>query len=232
MGRSKHKAYAYLLLPRHGRLFDTARRRIAAIRRYASLGAGFKLALRDLEIRGAGNLLGAEQSGHIAAVGFDLYCQLLRRTVARLKGETAAAGHRRRGCGSTSSTSRRARTASDRAAVLPADYIEDENDRLAFYRRIASCATSREVRALRAEMRDRFGAVPPAADRLLKIARARVLADRAGVQSVENRGDRLVLLRDGDPVAPGGRLPRLGGGDATSRLDAVLRALARAARER
>ena len=87
MGRYKHQAYAYLLLPRHAGLLTDARKRISAIKQYSTLGSGFKIAMRDLEIRGAGNLLGAEQSGHITAVGFDLYCQLLKQSVAALKGE-------------------------------------------------------------------------------------------------------------------------------------------------
>jgi transcription-repair coupling factor (superfamily II helicase) len=88
VGRYKHQAYAYLLVPRHARLLTEARKRISAIKQYSSLGSGFKIAMRDLEIRGAGNLLGAQQSGHITAVGFDLYCQLLKESVASLKGET------------------------------------------------------------------------------------------------------------------------------------------------
>jgi transcription-repair coupling factor (superfamily II helicase) len=87
VGRYKHQAYAYILLPRHIHLVETARKRIAAIRQYSSLGSGFRIAMRDLEIRGAGNILGAEQSGHITAIGFDLYCQLLRETIAKLKGK-------------------------------------------------------------------------------------------------------------------------------------------------
>jgi transcription-repair coupling factor (superfamily II helicase) len=87
VGRYKHQAYAYLMLPRHGHLFDTARKRISAIRQYSSLGSGLKIAMRDLEIRGAGNILGRQQSGHITAVGFELYCQLLRESIARLKGQ-------------------------------------------------------------------------------------------------------------------------------------------------
>ena len=88
MGRYKHQAYAYLLLPRHANLLSDARKRIGAIKQYSSLGSGFKIAMRDLEIRGAGNLLGPEQSGHITAVGFDLYCQLLKQSVSALRGET------------------------------------------------------------------------------------------------------------------------------------------------
>src|SRR5207244_12532331 len=87
MGRWKHKGYTYLLIPRHAALVTDARKRITAIQQYSKLGSGFKIAMRDLEIRGAGNILGAEQSGHITAVGFDLYCQLLHETIARLKGQ-------------------------------------------------------------------------------------------------------------------------------------------------
>src|SRR5207248_4662681 len=87
VGRYKHQAYAYLLLPRHAGLLADARKRISAIKQYSTLGSGFKIAMRDLEIRGAGNLLGPEQSGHIVAVGFELYCQLLKQSVSALKGE-------------------------------------------------------------------------------------------------------------------------------------------------
>ena len=226
VGRYKHRAYAYLLLPRHGRLFDTARRRIEALRRHSGLGAGFQLALRDLETRGAGNLLGAEQSGHIAAVGFELYCQLLRRTVAALKGEPlpplidvtvrldflAPAADE---AGAASPT------------ALPADYIEDENLRLQAYRRIASIATEAEARAVREDLRDRFGPPPPAVERLLRIARIRVRAAALGAQSVETQEDRLVVTKNGGPIMPGGRYPRLKPGDPLRRLDEILRILAR-----
>ena len=94
VGRFKHQAYAYLLLHRHARVLDLARQRLTAIRTHNQLGAGFRIAMRDLELRGAGNLLGAEQSGHIVGVGFELYCQLLRQSVARLKGERTAASIR------------------------------------------------------------------------------------------------------------------------------------------
>ena len=94
VGRFKHQAYAYLLLHRHTRLLDVARQRLTALRQHNQLGAGFRIAMRDLELRGAGNLLGAEQSGHIVGVGFELYCQLLRQSVARLKGEKTAAAIR------------------------------------------------------------------------------------------------------------------------------------------
>src|SRR4051812_42105286 len=94
VGRFKHQAYAYLLLHRHTKLLDVARQRLTAMRQHNQLGAGFRIAMRDLELRGAGNLLGSEQSGHIVGVGFELYCQLLRQSVARLKGEKTAAAIR------------------------------------------------------------------------------------------------------------------------------------------
>ena len=192
VGRSRHQAYAYLLLPRHGALFNAARRRISAIRRHTSLGAGFKLALRDLEIRGAGNVLGAAQSGHIAAVGFDLYCQLLNRTIARLKGAperplidvqlhldfldlTPDPAHEAQ------------------AAVIPRNYVEDESQRIGLYRKLAGVAYASEVRDLQAEFRDRYGPLPAPVRRLLACARIRLLAAALGVKSVATDGNRLLL---------------------------------------
>lgn len=226
VGRYKHRAYAYLLLPRHGRLFDTARRRIEALRRHSGLGAGFQLALRDLETRGAGNLLGAEQSGHIAAVGFELYCQLLRRTVAALKGEPLPPL-----IDVTVRLDFLAPAAAEAGAApplaLPADYIEDENLRLQAYRRIASIVTEAEARAVREDLRDRFGPPPPAVERLLRVARIRVRAAAIGAQSVETQEDRLIVTKNGEPILPGGRYPRLKPGDPLRRLDEILRILAR-----
>ena len=225
VGRYKHRAYAYLLLPRHGRLFDTARRRIEAIRRHAGLGAGFQLAMRDLETRGAGNLLGAEQSGHIAAVGFELYCQLLRRTIAALKGEPVppliAVQVRLDFLAAAPGAS-----AFAAPAGLPIEYIEDENLRLQTYRRIAAIATEAEARAVREDLRDRFGPPPAAVERLLRVARIRVRAAALGAQSVETEGDKLIVTKDGEPIMPGGRYPRLKTADPMRRLDEILRWLA------
>ena len=197
VGRSKNQAYAYLLLPRHGALFSVARQRISAIKRHTSLGAGFKLALRDLEIRGAGNVLGAAQSGHIAAVGFDLYCQLLNRTVARLKGEAErpiieAQLH----LDFLDLTPDPERT--ENAAVIPREYVEDESQRIGMYRKAAGVAFEGEVDALEEEFRDRFGPVPAPVRRLLAIARLRILAAGLGLKSVATDGDRLVLGKGRD----------------------------------
>src|SRR5208282_4080838 len=150
VGRYKHQAYAYILLPRHMQLVQSARKRISAIKQYSSLGSGFKIAMRDLEIRGAGNILGQEQSGHITAIGFDLYCQLLRESVARLK------GHRvKRRAQVTLKIDFLMGSSGESLAKIPANYINDSRLRIGAYRRIASTAELTDVELLRAELRDR-----------------------------------------------------------------------------
>ena len=209
VGRGRVQAYAYLLLPRHGGLFGAARERIQAIRRTASLGAGYKLALRDLEIRGAGNVLGHAQSGHIAAVGFDLYCQLLDRTIARLKGQApppVVDVQTRFEFLDLSPDPADAAT----SAAIPRDYIEDENLRIGIYRKLASIATEPGAAALADEIRDRFGPLPAPVRRLLAIARIRVLASALGVRTVATDGDRLLLTLPGKRfLMPNGRHVRL-----------------------
>ncbi len=231
VGRFKQRAHAYLLLPRHGRLFDSARRRIEAIRRHSGLGAGFQLALRDLETRGAGNLLGAEQSGHIAAVGFELYCQLLRRAVAALQGRPLPPLIRTRVHLDfvTSGLPTAAAEEGLAPAGLPVRYMEDENLRLQTYRRIASIATEAEARAVREDLRDRFGLPPPETERLLQIARIRVRAAALGADAVETEEDRLIVRVQDEPWMPGGRYPRLQKTDPDERLDEILRWLRRMA---
>ena len=225
VGRSKQQAYAYLLLPRHGALFATARRRIQAIKRHTSLGAGFKLALRDLEIRGAGNVLGAAQSGHIAAVGFDLYCQLLNRTIARLKGEAErpiieVQTH----LDFLDLTPDPEREAD--AAVIPRAYVEDESQRIGLYRKIAGVSFEEEVDALAAEFRDRFGPLPAPVKRLLVLARLRILAAGLGLKSLATDGDRLLLGKGRDEfLMVNGRHVRLHKHGADERLAEIERRL-------
>jgi len=214
VGRSSRQAYAYLLLPTHGHVLDGSRRRLAAIVEHAELGAGFRLALRDLEIRGAGNLLGAEQSGHITAVGFDLYCQLLRRTIARLGPKGSAppepeapvvAVDVRLDFIDLSAAS--ADTA--RAVLLPTDFVEDERLRIGVYRQIASAASLAEIDALRGEFRDRFGPLPPPLQRLLQVAALRVRAAEKRLAVVEVTGGQIRLYRNGEPLQLRSRFPRL-----------------------
>ncbi len=230
VGRYKRKAYAYFLLPRHGRLLDDARRRLSAIRRYSQPGAGFRLAMRDLEIRGAGNLLGAQQSGHIAAVGFDLYCQLLKRTVAALKGEKLPAII---DCELKLDFIDLSPDAPDdeRAAVLPAKFVEDETMRIRAYREIASASSLEELDAVRRDLADRYGRLPVAVERLIALARLRVAASIRGIRKIEVEDDRAVLSFGRDRYfMPGGRFPRLRGATASAKLEELMK-LVRAARK-
>jgi len=180
VGRERQQAYAYLLVPADGRVDEPAQRRLRALQELTELGSGFKLALRDLEIRGAGNLLGAQQHGHIAAVGFDLYSKLLAEAVRELKGEPAAAH-----------VDPVISVGAD--GYLPDDYVPEVNQRLALYKRLAGAATDADVEELRAELLDRFGASPEPAERLLDIVRIRVAARALGLEKVE-AGDGRALL--------------------------------------
>jgi transcription-repair coupling factor (superfamily II helicase) len=211
-------------------LIDTARKRLAAIRRYTQLGAGFKLALRDLEIRGSGNILGAEQSGYIAAIGFDLYCQLLREAVARLKQQPlpqrpttqvdidfVAYGHApKRGLVS---------------ACIPREYLREETLRVELYRRISELHELAAADDLLAELRDRFGEPPPEVLNLLTIARIRIRAMQAKVHAITVREDRVMLESGTGYLKDGQRLmPRLGKSTGAARLAELLAIVERFAR--
>src|SRR6201987_6218430 len=154
VGRSNRRAYAYLLIPPEQELTEIARRRLAALKEFSDLGAGFKIAALDLELRGAGNMLGGEQSGHIEAVGFELYTSMLEHAVNELKGEEQPL---------------RATTQLNLGISLRIDenYIEEENQRLRIYKKIAGAARGKGIADLRAEMEDRYGALPDATVYLL-----------------------------------------------------------------
>ena len=171
VGRAGQRAYAYLLHPRDRVLTEAAYERLRTIGEQTELGSGFKIAMRDLEIRGAGNLLGRDQSGHIAAVGYDLYVQMVAEAVAQMKGEP-----RRPPAQVTIDVP------SD--AHLPAEYVAREDLRLEAYRRLASVSEEAEVSDVRAEWLDRFGALPAPAEGLLAVARLRVECLRSGVREV------------------------------------------------
>jgi len=224
VGRSSHKAFAYLLLPEQGHVDEDGRQRLAAMQKHSDLGAGFGLALRDLEIRGAGNLLGAAQSGHIAAIGFGLYCQLLRRTVARLKGERAP---------TLVDVDLRldfidlAPGAPDpeKSACLPYQYVEDEPQRFVLHRRLAEAVNTLEVRRLRAELTDRYGKPPAPVVRLLRVAELRIHAAERGLSRMETRDGRVWIFRaqSRDPLLSHGHLPQLTGSTADQKLAALFR---------
>ena len=213
VGRAEHKAYAYLLLPREMMTVGAARKRINAIKQYSSLGAGFRIAMRDLEIRGAGSILGTAQSGHILAIGFDLYCQLLKQAVAQLKGrkyqprlevdlridfiatneaEFAQLGPEQR-----------------IPAFVPASYIDDTALRIKAYREVAEISARDQFDRVGKEWRDRFGKFPPAVDNLFLLAEIRLVAAKAGITRVEVKDRKLMLSRRDDFVLVGGKFPRL-----------------------
>jgi transcription-repair coupling factor (superfamily II helicase) len=181
VGRSDRRAYAYLLIPAEQTLSPIARRRLAAIREFSDLGSGFRIAALDLEIRGAGNLLGGEQSGHIEAVGFDMYMKLLEQTIRELKGEDLE-------------DERRAAVNLRLNLRLDDSYIADTNQRLSAYRRMASARALDEIDALVAELQDRYGDPPTGVVNLAQYARLRVLADTIGLESLDREG-KIVVLR-------------------------------------
>ena len=213
VGRAEHKAYAYLLLPREMMTVGAARKRINAIQQYSSLGAGFRIAMRDLEIRGAGSILGTAQSGHIMAVGFDLYCQLLKQAVAQLKGEKLRprleVEVRLDFLASNEGEFVAAGPDKLVPAFIPAAYISDGALRIQAYRALAEITTTEQLQRLRRDWRDRFGKWPGAVDNLLLLSEVKLAAARARVSRVEVREAKLMLTRRGDFILVGGKFPRL-----------------------
>jgi transcription-repair coupling factor (superfamily II helicase) len=224
VGRAEHKAYAYLLLPREMMTVGAARKRINAIKQYSSLGAGFRIAMRDLEIRGAGSILGTAQSGHIIAVGFDLYCQLLKQAVAQLKGEKL----RLRldvdlSLDFVATNEAEFVQQEERVpAFIPTSYIADTTLRIQTYRHFAGITTAEQLEVLRKEWRDRFGKFPPAVDNLFLLAEIKLAAARAGITRVEVRERKLMLTRRGDFILVGGKFPRLVADRIEAQLGEVL----------
>ncbi|MFO8013847.1 MAG: transcription-repair coupling factor [Phycisphaerae bacterium] len=193
VGRYKHRAYCYLLLPEKRPLTPAASKRLRAIEQYADLGAGFQIAMRDLEIRGAGNILGPEQSGHIHAVGYELYCRMLEAATRRLQGKP-------------SEEAPRADVQLDLPAFLPADYVPTERQRISLYRQLQRAAASGTLQEVAEEIEDMYGPPSPPVRRLVDLEAVRVAAGNLGVRSVHRKGTDVVFtLRE------------------ASRLEAILR---------
>jgi len=180
VGRSNRRAYAYLLIPAENELTEIARRRLAALKEFSDLGAGFKIAALDLELRGAGNMLGGEQSGHIEAVGFELYTSMLEAAVKEMKGE---------------SSEERPATQLNLGIALRIDesYVPEENQRLRLYKKIAGATSEPAVAEVRAEMEDRYGAPPDATVFLLEAAMIRLECERMGIAQVDRRRSELQI---------------------------------------
>ena len=247
-----HQAYAYLLLPRHARLLTDVRKRISAMKQYSTLGSGFKIAMRDLEIRGAGNLLGSEQSGHITAVGFELYCQLLKQSVGSLKGEkvkprievrvaldflelNAAAESGRAGSplpaadghddGAHGETRPIHALRTPHSAFLPPGYVTEPHHRIEVYRKLAQATDKAALDALQKELRDRFGPLPPAVELLLAVGELKILASEKAVTVIEVQDDKLMLTRNNDFITLGGKFPRMTKKDAKARVKEIKKLL-------
>src|SRR3989475_991301 len=191
VGRSNRLAYAYLLLPAEIELTPIARRRLAALKEFSDLGAGFKIAALDLELRGAGNLLGGEQSGHIEAVGFELYTQMLERAVREMKGEAGV------------------EVAETQLNLglnirIPAAYVPEENQRLQMYKRVARVEAESQLTEVSGELQDRYGPPPPAVRNLLDYASLKLLCMRVGVNSIERKRDSVTIkFRQNAAIDPG-----------------------------
>ena len=181
VGRSRERAFAYMLYPSAEALTEDAAARLSTLADHTELGSGFKIAMRDLDIRGAGDLLGEEQSGHVAAVGFELYCQMID--------EAVGAAREAEGGGEEAPEPVRLDVPVD--AYLPASFIPFEAAKIDVHRRIAAAREPGELRAIRDEISDRFGPPPPQAENLLALQRARIELGLAGARSVEFRGGRL-----------------------------------------
>jgi len=179
VGRSNHRAYAYLLIPRDKSLSAIARKRLGAIQEFTDLSSGYKLAMRDLEIRGAGNILGAEQHGHMMAVGFNLYARLLREAVRRQKGEVVV---------EELETAIHIKV----DAYIPDGYMPDNDMKIDVYKRIRDAGTEKAVESLRGELDDRFGRPPEEVGSLLDVQALRVVCRDAGVQEVRREGQFII----------------------------------------
>ncbi len=213
VGRAEHKAYAYLMLPREMMTIGAARKRINAIKQYSSLGEGFRIAMRDLEIRGAGSILGTAQSGHIMAIGFDLYCQLLKQAVSQLKGKKfrprLEVEVRLDFVATNEAEFLSAGPQTRVPAFVPNSYISDTALRIQAYRHLAEITTHEQLENLRKDWRDRFGKFPAAVDNLFVLTEIRLAAAKTGVSRVEVREDKLMLTRRGEFILVAGKFPRI-----------------------
>ncbi len=195
VGRSNRRAYAYLLLPPEIELTPIARRRLAALKEFSDLGAGFKIAALDLELRGAGNLLGGEQSGHIEAIGFELYTQMLERAVREMKGETGV-----------EATEIQLNLGLN--IRIPAEYIKEENQRLRMYKRIAGVETESQLNDVRSELTDRYGEAPRAVRNLLAYATLKLQAMRVGATAIERKRELVNIKFSPKATIDPGKLAR------------------------
>lgn len=212
VGRAGHKAYAFLMIPRSQMTTGDARKRINAMKQYTALGSGFKIAMRDLEIRGAGNLLGTQQSGHIIAVGFEMYCQMLKSAVNRHQGKrTLSRVETVISIDFVAFNEAAWLDSPDKKlpAFIPASYISEPNQRIPAYRQIAEITTLKELGELSKQWRDRYGRPPHAVENLLRCTELKLQAHNKGISALEIKDHKLMLSKNGDFILVGGKFPRL-----------------------
>ncbi|WP_411845397.1 transcription-repair coupling factor [Roseibacillus persicicus] len=224
VGRSDRQAYAFLFLPRDAVTGGDSRKRLNAIRQYTALGSGFRIAMRDLEIRGAGSLLGTKQSGHMAAIGFDLYCQLLRQSVEELQGKkhTRPADLVLRADIISFTEGRHEK--GQLPAYLPATYIPEAKERVAAYRALATLGNPAELKALGDQWRDRYGRLPKPAKNLLLSTRLRLAGAAIGADLLEIKNSRLIIQKNGGYLS-GNTFPRLHAKSAEKQIEEAIRLL-------
>ena len=187
VGRSSRQAYAYFTFRPNRILSETAQQRLSAIREFTEFGSGFRIAMRDLEIRGAGNILGPEQHGHLETIGYEMYCRLIEEAMREVQGETI-----------TSELETRVDLRVN--AYLPETYITDEHQRMEMYRRIAALSSDADREDIIDELIDRFGDMPEVVNTLLDVSQLRYLCNREGISQVSHRGDNLVMRLDSNYV--------------------------------
>jgi len=195
VGRSIVQAYAYLFYPRHMALTEEAQKRLKVISEYSELGSGFKIAMKDLEIRGAGNILGHEQSGNIMDVGFDLYCQMLEDEIKSLRGDDVKSWFR---------TSLFLKT----DFFIPDSYINDDKQKIEFYKRFESCESTAEVDALETEMIDRFGPPPAEVNVLVELERIRAMASSLLIDEILEENNRIRIRISSNCIIPREKLAK------------------------
>lgn len=250
VGRFNRQAYCYLLLHKKKYIHPDAHKRLTTLKQYNQLGSGFKIAMRDLELRGAGNLLGAEQSGHIAGVGFDLYCQLLKQSIARLKGDKSAAAIRANVRLDFVIVGEQADTPPEKPSItsksdfqilkedtstpstcppieayIPKDYIQEPSLRIEFYRRLALADSLESIQKVQEDLSDRFGEIPKNTIALIKYSEIRCLAEKKSILEVTTDSNRLqcIQLQAGKKVylKQGNHFPRLTKTNSLLRLEEI-----------
>jgi transcription-repair coupling factor (superfamily II helicase) len=201
VGRSNKKAFCYMLIPSYGMLTDEAQKRLRAIEEFSTIGSGLNIAMRDLDIRGAGNILGAEQSGFISDIGYDMYHKILNEAIEELK-ETEFSDLFRQEIEESKEYVKECTIETDLEVLLPDDYVTSVSERLLLYKELNELTTEEELDTYRLHLEDRFGPVPPCALELIRTITLRRMAKEFGIEKIVLKQDRMVLHLVSNPQSP------------------------------